>query len=397
MMQRDQVKTDHERQVAGLKRHMDRLMEMHEPQTMREVMILTELAQVYLEKEEFERDHRLWMRFEVANAVDTFKRQEAEDFLRLQRQWTKAPAAIAPIIGQSINGAVWLVEFWQMLVARLAPGAVGPVPGMDQACQALLALGFSERIQSLSEAGWWWATRFLAIQADRDLAIAAWLRKSGTCDRATETQQARHKLYDAPDAATARRELYAEAVRQAELCSARLQELKEAEPAMRQAQLARARCMGLGTRGLASSLNNAFKLRDAILRGIKWIEDRLARVPKEMAENERYHKRMGRMEKLMAGFTPGRPAEAPVSAARVQDNSPKTTDAGLDVEAAIHAELLPQMAATGQKKPEPAKTAVAHPPQPVHRPMSNRKKALAKIAAKEERARQMAMPAQQNC
>ena len=93
MMQRDQVKTDHERQVAGLKRHMDRLMEMHEPQTMREVMILTELAQVYLEKEEFERDHRLWMRFEVANAVDTFKRQEAEDFLRLQRQWTKAPAA----------------------------------------------------------------------------------------------------------------------------------------------------------------------------------------------------------------------------------------------------------------------------------------------------------------
>ena len=55
------------------------------------------------------------------------------------------------------------------------------------------------------------------------------------------------------------------------------------------------------------------------------------------------------------------------------------------------------MAATGQKKPEPAKTAVAHPPQPVHRPMSNRKKALAKIAAKEERARQMAMPAQQNC
>lgn len=391
MIQKSQALADHERYVEGVRRHMERLMDEHQPETPREVMILTELAQVYQDKDEFERDHRLWMRHEVAHAQLMFQRQEAEDFLKLQRQWAKAPAAIAPIIGQSLSGAVWLVEFWQILVARLAPGAIGPVPGMDQACQAMLALGFSDRIQNLTQPGWWWATRFLVIQQDRDLAIAAWLRKSGTCDRATETQQARHKLYDAPDAATARRELYEAAVRQAEMCQARLEQLREAEPALREAQQARARCMGLGTRGLATSLNNAFKLRDAILRSIKWIEERLARVPKEKAETERYNKRMGRMERLMDGFSPPQSAEAPVTAARM------ATDAGQAVEEAIHTELLPQMAAAGQKRPEPARKAVAHAPQPVHRPMSNRKKALAKIAAKEERARPMAMPAGQNC
>jgi len=44
---------------------------------------------------------------------------------------------------------------------------------MDEACQPLLVMGFAEKIQGLSESGWWWATRFLAIQPDKDEAIKA--------------------------------------------------------------------------------------------------------------------------------------------------------------------------------------------------------------------------------
>ena len=354
----------HDRQ-AEVEEQRRRLREIYQPQTSREAMIIDELARVYQEKEEFERDHQTWMQHEATTALQTIRRMEAEDFLKLQRQWPKAPAAIAPIIGQSINGALWLVEFWQMLVARLSPKAVGPAPGMDQACQALLALGYAHTIQNLSEDGWWWGMRFLAIQQDKDLAIAAWLRKSGTCDRATETQQARHKLYDAPDATVARQELYDEAMRQAAHCAHKLKQLKEAEPSQREAQLARARCMGLKVPGLATCLNNAYRMRDSIHRSIKFFEDRLARIPKEAAAKERDQRQKIKIDKMMRSFFP---PEEPLP----------PPDLGQAVEEAILTDLLPRMAA-------------ATAPPPTNRPMSNRKKRLLKMARKEELARSAAV------
>ena len=365
--------------------HGQRLLEIYKPQTEREVMIIIELAKVYQEKEEFERDFKRWMDHEIAQALSVFQRQEADDFLKLSRQWTKAPAAIAGIIGQSLIGAAWLAEFWRMIVARLAPKAIGPAPGMDQATQALLAMGFSDKIQNLSEDGWWWATRFLAIQADHDQAIAAWLRKSGTSDKAAETQQARHKLYDAPDPTTARSELYEEALRQAEHWSNQLNELKKAEPATRQAQLARARCMALPTRGLATSLNNAFKYRDALHKGIKFYETRLANLPKEQAETERYYKRMHKMEERIATFFPPKQAQETT----ISPPQPADIDQPHSPEPDISEELLAEVVRSGQARPGPAKTLVPHPPepQPDRRPMSNRKKRLAKMAAREEKAR----------
>ena len=338
-------------------------------------MIVVELAMVHHEKECFENDYKRWLHFEAENAVHAFQRQEADDFLKLKRQWPKAPAAIAPIIGQSIQGALLLVELWQIIVARLAPQSVGPVPGMDQACQALLAMGFSDKIQHLAEAGWWWATRFLAIQSDKDEAIKAWLRRSGTCDRAAETQQARHKLYDAPDAATARHELYEEAVRQAAFWSGQLKQLHAAEPAKRQAQKAQARCMALKTPGLAACLNNAQKLRGSLEKILKFTEEQFFRARKDHAENERN-------AQLMPKSSRPEPAKA---------ESPGPNETGQAVEAAIRMELLPKMAAASQARPEPKTSPVLHTAHPGHRPMSHRKKRLAKLAAKEQ-ARMAAPP-----
>ena len=374
-----------ERQAAEVERHRQRLLEVYHPETSRELLIIEELAAVYQEVEEHERHHRHWMEHEVALAPESFRRQEADDFLKLRRQWPKAPAAITPLIGQSLIGAAFLVEFWRMIVARLEPQAVGPVPGMDQACEALLTLGFSSRIHETTEQGWWWATRFLAIQADKDLAIAAWLRKSGTCDRAAETQQARHKLYDAPDATTSRRELYDEAKRQASYWAQHLRQLKEAEPALREAQKARARCMGMAIRGLATCLNNTFKIRDSLQKTIKWMEERLARARKEYAADERYHKRILDLERQIFSYEPKEPnAVAGVTAAA--QSADVANNPWRDLEAEIRAELLPQMALATDGKPIEAPVA----PQP-HRPMSNRKKRLAKMAAKEERARHAVM------
>jgi hypothetical protein len=280
----------------ALHRHRERLTEIYEPATDREAMLIDELAHAYQEKEAFDHDHRLWIEHETEFAHYNFQKQAAEDFMKLQRQWPKAPAVVAPLVGQSLNGVAWLVNLWQIIVARLAPQAIGPGPGMDHACQALLALGFSDKIQNLAEPGWWWATRFLAIQADPDAAIAAWLRKSASCDKPTEMQQARHKLSHAPDPTTARWELYDEALRQAAHWSEQLTILQAAEPARQEAQLAQARCMGLKSPGLATALNNAFKLRDSIHKSIKFIEDRLARLHKEQAATQRYQKRMNRLQ-----------------------------------------------------------------------------------------------------
>jgi hypothetical protein len=389
MIQANQATATRPQQADEVERHRRRLSEIYQPQTSREEMIIAELAVVYQEKEAFERDHKLWMHHEAAQARHAFKRQEADDFLKLQRQWPKAPAAIAPVIGQSLNGVTWMLEIWQIIVARLAPTAIGPVPGIDQACQALLAMGFSDKIQNVSEAGWWWATRFLAIQTDQDAAIKAWLRKSGTCDKATELQQARHKLYDAPDPTTARQELYDKAVRQVSYWSIRLKQLQNAEPARQEAQQAQARCMGLKIPGLATCLNNAIKLQNAIQKSIKFMEDRLEKAQIADATNERSRKRASILDKLLASNLPPAAANLPPVPSRVTgfELKPIATDQGQALEAAIRKELLPQMAAVAEKKPEPAKTYFAHTPQPERRPMSNRKKRLAKMAAKEERAR----------
>jgi len=385
MIQQAQGSRVDERKAAEIERHRLRLLDVYHPETRREFLIIDELAAVYQEVEENERYHRVWMEHEFTVAAETFRRQEADDFLRLRRQWPKAPAAITPLIGQSLVGAAFLMEFWRMIVARLEPKALGPVPGMDQACEALLGLGFSCKIHELSEEGWWWATRFLAIQADKDLAIAAWLRKSGTCDRAAETQQARHKLYDAPDANTARKELYDEAIRQASRWAQQLRQLKEAEPALREAQKARARCMGLAIRGLATCLNNTFKIRDSLQKSIKWMEDRLTRARKDGVNDERYYKRMNKLaEQINRSCPEANLPVVPVSAAAWA--AEEEFDPGQKVVAQITTELLPRMELAAKI---PASVQIAHPPQ-MHRPMSNRKKRLARMAAKEEKARQLA-------
>ena len=372
-------------QQQAIEQHRQRLIATFQPQTRREQFILDEMAKLYHAKEEFDDDHKLWMDQNLAYAPYAFRRQEADDFIKLKRQWTKAPAVIAPLIGESISGAILILELWQIIVARLAPANIGPVPGMDQACQALLALGFSDKIQNLAEAGWWWAVRFLAIQSNTDEAIKAWLRRSGTCDRTTEMQQARHKLYDAPDAAIARKELYDEATRQAAHWAAQLKQLQLAEPAKRQAQLAQARCMALKTPGLAACMNNANRLREWHLKEIKYSEESFARARKDHHEDERYYKRMKDLEKKMPAFFPPDPEPDTDIVFATASATPATApiDLGQVVEAAIHADLLPKMAAS-QNKPNQEKSYAAHPPQPAHRPMSNRKKRLAKMAAMEK-------------
>ena len=321
-----------------LQRHRLRLTEIYAPETSREAMMIDELALAYQDLEGFEADHKHWMLYEQQHALQAFQRQAADDFLKLQRQWPKAPAAVAPIIGQSLNGALWLVNLWQIIVARLAPQAIGPVPGMDHACQALLAMGFSDKIQNLSNDGWWWASRFLAIQADPEEAIKAWLRKSRTCDKATETDQARRQLYDAPDPTIARQELYDEAVRQAAYWSNQLTQLQAAEPARQAAQLAQARCMGLKTPGLGTCLSNAAKLRGTLQKTIRFIEDRLARFQKEKAAEQRKS-------------NPANPVKKP-------------PEPDPDPEAAIRAELLPRMAASIDPTPVHEVTYIAHAPEP---------------------------------
>jgi len=96
--------------------------------------------------------------------------------------------------------------------------------------------------------------------------------------------------------------------------------------------------MGLKTPGLASCLNNAFRLRDSILRSIKFFEDRLARAQKENSAKERDNRQKTRPEPMLPNLAP--PHDL--------------------LEEAIRTDLLPRMT-----------TASAQPP--AHRPMSNRK------------------------
>lgn len=189
-----------------------------------EVLALYDLAMARDRLAELDRQWHTLVQHEKQQASLTFDRLENKQFTAELRQLRHHPAEVAKTLGQTWQGANRFAQTWLAVSEQLADESLGP--GLDLFCEALLAQGLADRVQQMTEPGWWFMARFLAQYPAPERAIKAWVRKSRSSDPMVDEQRATKRWAEAPDAATARTQLQERAAELAQFWSARARSLK---------------------------------------------------------------------------------------------------------------------------------------------------------------------------
>ena len=200
------------------------LAEHYDVETDLEIFALQELAVSRYRLAELNHQWNSLVNHERDEAFLTFERLRNKQYVSELRQWRNHPVACAETLGQSWSGARHFSQTWHCLAEQLTEGMAGP--SLEVMCEAVMSLGFTDRIGMMAEEAWWFMSRFLAVHSDPELMIKAWVKRSKSSDRQGDEQRAAKRWADAPEAATARRELLDKARENARLWEAKAQALK---------------------------------------------------------------------------------------------------------------------------------------------------------------------------
>ncbi len=197
------------------------LMRIHEPCTDEEIDTIEDLALAKAHLQHVESGWDKTCAEDASKAREHFQRQGQAQFWVDINAWVKAPAMQLDTFGGTFQGAACLVRLWSGIVERLAPG--GPGLTFDQASKAALAKGSLWEISLMNNEGAWIMTRFVRTAIDPAGELRNWIDRSGG---ATDRSRADWYLERTPDRAVCRAELAAEAARQLEHWTIRLNELR---------------------------------------------------------------------------------------------------------------------------------------------------------------------------
>ena len=198
------------------------LMRIHEPCTDEEIDTIEDLA---IAKANLQNVESAWDNTcaeDASKAGENFKRQGQAQFWVDINAWANAPAMQLETFGGTLEGASYFVRLWRGIVDCLTPG--GPGLTFEQASKATLAKGSLWEISLMTADGAWIMTRFVRTAIDPAGELCKWIGKSGGT---TDRSRADWYLERTPDRATCRAELAAEAARQLERWSSRLNELRQ--------------------------------------------------------------------------------------------------------------------------------------------------------------------------
>lgn len=252
------------------------LSERYQPQSSLEQGVLEDLARSVQRREELQSALDAFLAYQRTRVALKLEEQLREAFTKHQRQWRKDPALFIESFGRNCFGAMTLAEIWARLAGRLESSV--PLVGMDEACEALLALGLSDRIQNQADEGWWWMGRFLAIHADPKQAVKIWARRSRSKDPIIDQLRADQAIAASPE--QARQELLSRA---SELAghwagqAARLLDEQRAAVALCQQCVQADRQVAAGLKSLNALLNQELKTQERLEKKLRLMQAEQAR------------------------------------------------------------------------------------------------------------------------
>ena len=343
------------------------LTALHQPQPGEESNLVAELAVALWQN--YEHDRRFYEReaYEQATADEVFFEQ-ATDKCRDDLDGLRTNPMLNQLrLGQSYLGSLHLQGLFQSAVATLSQGM--PISFQQISC-CINAMGEDWRLDTLSNQASHLMGLHLALVEEPEEEIAQWVAESQPASEVRADSLARHHHAHAPAAELARTELLARLGRELAEVAGRISHLKEQFEERRRLFKAANAGFGLHDPKATRAAMLAMRYRTAAYNRSARLEKELERRQKERAERSQ--------QSIYAYRLPAGPRPT------------ESISQGI-----IHKELKPERTSPAPTTPTPPPAALRNehqsaPAKPLvkahtgqkssHRPMSNRKKQLARLA-----------------
>ena len=261
---------------------------LFEPRSAREEFLVEELALARQELAELGQRREALLAAQRETAARHYDQEAYDRFMRWKRQWRKYPSVVQPLMANEHLGAQSMAETWLVMARQLEDDTAAP--GLDVACDALLAEGLPDAVAFQSSESWWLMGRLLAIHPDPERLIKGWVHRSRSYDNITDTKRALTALADAPSTGEARQNLLAHARQRAEFWQNRARELHARHTANRElfSQAFQA------DRTLTTSLKTLETQRNSVFRMVEKLEKRLESLQRARLKDEARQMRQAR-------------------------------------------------------------------------------------------------------